>query len=91
MRKENVKKCKKVFTKNETNNIINTDYNPLKANKCEREGLLMEEKDIILKKLLENLSIEEVKFIEKYQDECIKIYRKGMKDCFNYYNKDGTF
>ncbi len=79
-----LKKCKKVFTKNESNNIIRKKYNPLKANKSEREGLFMKEKDVVL---LEELG-EKLNFIEKifFKKKYIRIYKEGVKRGFNWSN-----
>lgn len=46
----------KLFTNSKSNNIMKEKYNPLKANKFEREGLPMKEKDEVLNVIVEELS-----------------------------------
>lgn len=81
--KRNVKKCKKVFTKNESNNIMRKKYNPLKANKCEREGLFMKEtKDVILDEIVKELSKKYNKreqVVKVLLDKC-KIFSYNIKE-----------
>ena len=66
---------KKLFTNEKSNNIMRRKYNPLKANKCEREGLFMKEKDVVLlEELGEKLNfIEKIFFKKKYIRICNKI------------------
>lgn len=74
------KNLKKVFTKEESNNIIRKKYNPLKAKKFEREGLCMKEKDILLEEIIKQLNfIERIFFKKKF----IKIYKNGITYGFN--------
>lgn len=92
---KNNKKCrKKLFTKKEVKDIINKNYNPFDKG-CnsiyEREGLYMEETNIILKEMNKNLKWKDKIFLKIFPKTSIKLYRSGMIDCFNYYNKDGTF
>jgi len=76
------KNLKKVFTKEESNNIISKKYNPLNKD-CkifEREGLDMKEKDIVLEEVIEQLNfIERIIFKKKF----IKIYKLGIAFGFN--------
>jgi len=76
------KNLKKVFTKEESNNIIRKKYNPLNKD-CkifEREGLDMKEKDIVLEEVIEQLNfIERIIFKKKF----IKIYKLGIAFGFN--------
>ena len=80
MRKENVKKCKKLFTKNECNNIIRKKYNPLRAKKIEREGLFMKEKDV---GLLEELNWKEKILVKIFTRTFMKVYKVGITFGFN--------
>ena len=83
-----VEDYEKEFTKKKRNNIIKEDYNLLKVNKSEREGLsVRESKDVVIKDIEKGLTLEEKQLVREYSDICIKLYRNGMIDCFNYYNK----
>lgn len=78
MRKENVKKCKKLFTKNECNNIIRKKYNPLRAKKIEREGLFMKEKDEV-NAIAKELS-KKYKIREEFMYFLINMIKKEIKE-----------
>lgn len=71
----------KVFTNDESNNIIKKDYDPLKVN-CkiyEREGLFMEEKEIVLKE--KKNSKKFIKLLTKIcLDLKVKNYKEEIKD-----------
>lgn len=58
----------KRFTKKKNNNIIRKNYNPLNKEllkSYKREGLFMEEKDIVLKQIKEVLTLKEVEILKK--------------------------
>lgn len=76
----------KRFTKKKNNNIIRKNYNPLNKEllkSYKREGLFMEEKDIVLKQIKEVLTLKEVEILKKNIGICIKIYKKGIEKGFN--------
>lgn len=71
---------KKLFTNEESNNIIRKKYNPLKSN-YEREGLFMKEtKDVILEEIGEKLNFIERIFLKK---KYIRIYNKARITTIN--------
>lgn len=86
--KENVK----VFTKEEKNNIISENYNPLKVNFkliCEREGLYMKRtRNILLEEVIEEPNFLEKIFFRFFKTSFINVYKAGVRTGFNWNNND---
>ncbi len=74
---------KKLFTNEESNNIIRKN-NPSKANKCEREGLPIKEmNELVLQEIKQVLTAKEIEVLERHTEICVKIYKKGIEKGFN--------
>ena len=79
------KNLKKVFTKEESNNIIEKDYDPLKVN-CkvyESEGLFMKgTKDVVLDEKMKKSIISKEDFKKYFKERkiiCKKEYEEYLK------------
>ncbi len=89
---ERIEENQKLFTKNECNNIMKKDYNPLKVN-CkiyESEGLFMEsEINNVIKKLSKENNKKEMlilEMIKKCKEDGYDI-QKSQKIINEFYNK----
>lgn len=82
---------KKLFTKNERNNIINLNYNPLKVDcninlQKRRDYIMKETKDILIKEINKELNfIEKIIFVF-LRKSFIKTYKSGIRKGFNWEN-----
>ena len=73
---------KKRFTKKKSNNITRKNYNPLNEEllkSYEREGLFMEEKDVVVNEL----NWRERIIVKLFPRTFIKIYKLGITFWFN--------
>lgn len=73
---------KKRFTKKKSNNITRKNYNPLNEEllkSYEREGLFMEEKDVVVNEL----NWRERIIVKLFPRTFIKIYKLGITFGFN--------
>lgn len=78
------KNIEKLFTNSKSNNIMRRKYNPLKANKIEREGLPMKEmNELVLQEIKQVLTAKEIEVLERHTEICVKIYKKGIEKGFN--------
>ena len=68
-----------LFTKSQTNNIINKKYNPLKVDDeiYEREGLFMRgTKDVVLDEVTKGLNWKERAIVRIFSRTFIKVYNE---------------